>query len=331
MRGQDHVVDAAQRRLQRIVVALGLFREHVDRGTAEVPAAQGGGKRIDVDHAAARGIDQVRARLHPRDLRGADHPARGRGIRHMQGDHVGFRQQLVEVDRSTRVAERELGLDVVEQHLHAQCFGQHADLGADVAVTDDAQGLAARLVAARRRLAPAAAVALRGLLRDPAQQHDGFRQHQFGDAAGIGIGRVEYRDAGQLGGFEVDLVGADAEAADRQQAPGLGQHLGGQLGARADADEMRIGDRLAQFVLGQRLGVGDDVAVAGGAEGLDGIRADAFEQQDLDVLLRIRGFLGRHVGGGQCRVHRTMPDAGAKMRQCVIPIATALMVAESCA
>jgi hypothetical protein len=51
-------------------------------------------------------------------------------------------------------------------------------------------------------------------------QHDRLGDHQFGHAAGVGIGRVEHRDAGQLGRVQVDLVGADAEAAHRDQALG---------------------------------------------------------------------------------------------------------------
>jgi hypothetical protein len=98
-------------------------------------------------------------------------------------------------------------------------------------------------------------MALRVLLRDAAGQHDRLGDDQFGHAAGVGIGRVEHRDAGQLGRVQVDLVGADAEAAHRDQALGLGQHLGAELGARADADDVRLGDAFLQFVLGQRLGV----------------------------------------------------------------------------
>ena len=55
---------------------------------------------------------------------------------------------------------------------------------------------------------------------------------------------------------QVDLVGADAEAADRRQLGRVRQHLGGQLGARADAEEVRVGDRVDQLGAGQRLGMG---------------------------------------------------------------------------
>ncbi|KAG0929288.1 hypothetical protein G6F31_017409 [Rhizopus arrhizus] len=132
------------------------------------------------------------------------------------------------------------------------------------------------------------------LLQDATGQHDRLGVHQLGPAAGVGIGGVEYRDAGQLGRVQVALVGADAEAAHCDQPLGLGQHLGAELGTRADADDVRLGDARLQFVLGQRLGVRFDLAVAGGAEHLHGGLADPLQQQHADILLRERGLLRRH-------------------------------------
>ena len=146
----------------------------------------------------------------------------------------------------------------------------------------------------RRALDPAAAMAGGVLFRDAAQQQDRLGQYQLSHRAGVRVGRVEHGDTAFAGGVEVDLVGADAEAADRDQFLRAVEDLFGQLGAGANADEVRIGDGPAQFVLGQRLGVGDDVAVPGGAEGLHRVLADAFEQQDADVLLRVGGFLRGH-------------------------------------
>ncbi|KAG1468963.1 hypothetical protein G6F57_012377 [Rhizopus arrhizus] len=247
-----------------------------------------------------------------RQLGAADHPLRGRGFRHVQGDDVGAGEQIVQAGRGPGIAQRQLGFHVVEDHLHAQRFGQYADLGADVAVADDAQRLTAYFVAAAGRLRPAAAMAFGVLLRDATGQHDRLGDHQLGHAAGVGIGGVEYRDAGQLGRVQVDLVGADAEAAHCDQPLGLGQHLGAELGTRADADDVRLGDARLQFVLGQRLGVRFDLAVAGGAEHLHGGLADPLQQQHADILLRERGLLRRHgatrpVGQGPI----TMPDREA--------------------
>ena len=91
---------------------------------------------------------------------------------------------------------------------------------ADIAVADDAERLAADLVAAVGRLVPAARHGRRPSAEDPAQQHDDLADHQLGHAAGVGERRVEDRDAAAARGVEVDLVGADREAADRDQPVG---------------------------------------------------------------------------------------------------------------
>jgi hypothetical protein len=145
-------------------------------------------------------------------------------------------------------------------------------------------------MAAGRRLGPAATVALGVFGRHATGQHDGFGNHQLGHRAGVGIGCIEHRDAGQLRRFQVHLVGADAEAAHRHQAFGVGQDLGTELGARTDADDVGFLDALDQLVLGQGLGVDLDLAVAGGLEGVDRRLADPLKQQYVDALLRVGGL-----------------------------------------
>ena len=246
----------------------------------------------------------MRARLHPREFGGADHQLGRRRFRHVQGDDVAAGEQRVQPAGMTRVAERELGLDVVVDDVHAERFGHHPDLGADVAVADDAERLAAHFVAAGGGLGPATTVALRRFLRDAAHQHDRFGDDQFGHAAGIGVGRVEHRDAGALGGGQVDLVGADAERADGDQLAGVGQRVGIQAGARADADDVRLAQFGDEGVGRERLVEAADVAVAGIGEGLGGAVADAFQQQHADV-----GFgegSGGHDAGKRAALHRSI-------------------------
>ena len=64
-----------------------------------------------------------------------------------------------------------------------------------------------------------------GAREDAAQQHDDLADDEFGDAAGVGERRVEHRNAEPLGRVEIDLVGADAEAADGDQPVGRLEHL----------------------------------------------------------------------------------------------------------
>ena len=56
--------------------------------------------------------------------------------------------------------------------------------------------------------------------RHTAEQHHGLGNHQFRDAARVGERRVEHRQPERLGRCEVDLVGADAEAADDNELRG---------------------------------------------------------------------------------------------------------------
>ena len=290
VRGEDDVVQADQWRHERLAVALGLDREHVDGGAGQMAALQRLGQRLDVDHAAARRIDQHGALAHFFQLLAAEHHLGGGRFRHVQRDYVGALQQLVQARHGMGIAHRQLRFDVVEQHAHAEAFGQHAGLRADVAVADDAQHLVARLVAAHRRLVPAADVALGVLVRDAAQQHDRFGHHQFSHAAGVGIRRVENRDAQLARLDQIHLVGADAEAAHRHQPLGVRKHVGGQLGARAQADDVRIGDALLQLGFGQGFRMQLDLAVACTAEIFDRGGAETFQQQHLDIFFRERGL-----------------------------------------
>lgn len=135
------------------------------------------------------------ARLHCRQLGGANQIARLFGFRHMQRHHVGAGQHRIQAVELTGIAQRQPGFNIVKHHLHAQAFGQDANLGADMAVADDAQCLAAHFVGVVSRFHPAATMRQRIALRNAAHQQDGFGQYQFGHRAGIGKRRIEHRNA----------------------------------------------------------------------------------------------------------------------------------------
>ena len=69
VRRGDHVVE----REQRVIRPRRLDAEDVERGAAEMSAAQGVGQRRLVDERRARRVDQARARPHACQRRGADH------------------------------------------------------------------------------------------------------------------------------------------------------------------------------------------------------------------------------------------------------------------
>ena len=152
------------------------------------------------------------------------------------------------------------------------------------------------------------------LLGHPAEEQDHLSDHQFGDAPGVGVRGVEDRHAALFGGLEVDLVGADAEGADGQELAGLGERRGGQLGARADADEVGVANRLGQRLGAERGVDAANMGVAVVAEDLLGARMHALEQHDLQLFLGERsllhGVMGFLESASECSARiRTIRDS----------------------
>ncbi len=210
----------------------------------------------------------------------------------MQADDVALGEQVPKTPGRLGVAVAELVGVIVKDHPHPERFGEIGKLGADVAVADDAERLAPDFVAVGRRLVPAASVGCDGARRDPAQKHDDLADHQFGDAAGVGEGRIEDRHANPTRRVDVDLIGPDVEAPDREQPIGRAENICVELRARADADHVHALDGFAERVALERLGKTLDVGIAGGLHQFDGAVVDALEQQDLDPVLRQRELRG---------------------------------------
>ncbi|OPZ81558.1 MAG: hypothetical protein BWY77_00588 [bacterium ADurb.Bin431] len=173
------------------------------------------------------------------------------GVRHMQGDDIRTAEQLLQARGPLGVAKGELVDDVMEADRHAQTFEQHRDLGADMAVADDAHSLAADLGAAGGALEPLARMGGLTLLRDAPHQHDDLPHHQLRDAAGIAVGCIEDRNAGGSRRFEIDLIGADTKGPDHHEIFHAGDRPGGHPGLRADAQYVDIGRIRTELVNAQ--------------------------------------------------------------------------------
>ena len=119
----------------------------------------------------------MRAAAHARQLLRADHPLRLRRLRDVQAYYVGGLEQRIERGQRTGIAERQLRLHVVEDHLHAQGFGEHAELRPDMAVPHDAEAASARLAGAGGGLQPDPVLRHPAAVRNAAQQQDRLRQH----------------------------------------------------------------------------------------------------------------------------------------------------------
>jgi hypothetical protein len=86
-------------------------------------------------------------------------------------------------------------------------------------------------------------------LRNFARQRQHQRNRMFGGRDRIAEGRVHHDDALGGRGRNLDIVDADAGAADHLQLLGLLDDLGGRLGRGADRKAVIIADDLGELVL----------------------------------------------------------------------------------
>ena len=98
------------------------------------------------------------------------------------------------------------------------------------------------------------------------QQQYCLGQHKFGYRTGVGKRRVEYGNALFTRSVQVNLVGANAKAAYRRQLVRVRKHLGCQLGARANANKVRVCNFAKQRITVQCPTDAFDVAVTCGSQ-----------------------------------------------------------------
>src|SRR6266550_1842918 len=278
VRGQDDVRQSAQLADELVAALLRLHREHVDRRTGDVARLDVRAQRRVVDDEAPRQVEKQAAGAHLSELRFAEEVVVGRPPVDMQRHHVGLAEQVAEGLAAVRVTEREPVGGVEEQHAHAEILGQHRQLRADVAVPDDAQRATAYLVRAVGRLVPDARMHQGVLVREPPGQRDDLGDRELDHAAGVGERRVEDGDAPLRGCLQVDLVGADAERADREQLGRGVQDALRDVRLGADAQQGDRTDPVDQLVLVERAVERLDLEV-GGAQHRHGVRMDLFEQK----------------------------------------------------
>ena len=244
VRGQDQVRARAElggpvvERVAKVGTVRGrLGGEDVDGGTGELARLESINQGRDVDHLAARIVDQVRAVLHLADLGAADHVLGLGQLGHVQGQKVGLREEVVEVVDLASGAERHDRDHVVVDDRHAHRLGENGQLRTDVAVSDNLYRIRSALCLGALRidketyaesLSPDFPAALRDLVPDafphlaravaqlPRERND-LGDDEFGDGARVGERRVEDGDTGAGGGEQINLVGTDAEAADDEE------------------------------------------------------------------------------------------------------------------
>ena len=173
------------------------------------------------------------------------------GQRRMQRDEIGALEQIVEFDLldadilgALRRQER-----IERDHLHAQAERAVGDDRADIAAADHAQRLAGDLDPHEAVLLPLAGlgggIGLRNFARQRQHQGDGV----FGGGDRIAERRVHHDDALGRGGGNLDIVDADAGAADHFQPRRLLDDFRGRLGGGADREAVIIADDLGELFL----------------------------------------------------------------------------------
>src|SRR3954453_9707035 len=304
VRGEYDVRQASQRRLEAVPTALGLGREHVHRRPGHVAGHDAVPQGVVVNDEAPREVEEQRPRPHPGELRGSEDAGISRAAVDVQGDGLDDVEQLVERGAAPGVSQGQFVVGVVEVDLHTQHLGNHRQLRSDVAVPDDPQRPATDLVATGGGLVPDAGVQSLVPLGEPTGHRDDVGDRELHHGAGVGVGRVERRDPTRGCAREVDLISADAERPDGYEL-GSGLHdPRGDVGLRADPEQVHAVERTDQLVLVERRGQGADLDT-GIAEDLGRERVHVLQQQGSHGTT-VSGNAQRHPGAVVPRTARAV-------------------------
>ena len=229
-----------------------------------MPDASASFKRGFVDELAAGAVDDAHARLHGGEGLAREQALGFRRERHVQRDVVALPEQRLEAAQLYAEIGGDLrrNVGVVGDDAHLEGARPLDHFAADAAQTDDAQHLAAQLIAHELLLLPLAAFGGGAGLRDAPGHGEHERQGVLRDGNRVAAGRIHHQHAGGGGGGEIHIVHAYAGAADYAQPRRLGQHLCVDLHGAADEQRVRFRQVLRVF-----LGIRDDDVPAGlGAE-----------------------------------------------------------------
>ena len=199
----------------------------------------------------------------------------------MQRNVVGLGVEPIERDEfdAELLGARGRQIGIAADQVHAEGAGSVRALGADSAQADDAQRLAGELGALQALLVPLAAA--RGLVgaRDVAGHGEHQAKGEFGDGYRAGAGSVHHHDATPCGDLDVNIVYADARAANDAHTSGGLDEGGVGLHGRAHDERIRIANRKLG-IKGKLLGR-HHRAVGNLLQHLHGGRRNFFRDDDL--------------------------------------------------
>ena len=213
------------------------------------PDLQGFGEGGFVDEAAAGAVDDADAAFAGGDGVAGEDVAGGVRQWGVEGDDVGAGEEFGEFDFLHAEVDgaffREEG--VVGDDAHVEADGAVGDDCADVAAADEAEGFCGQLHAHEAVLFPLAGAGAGGGFGDLPGQGEHHGDGVLGCCDGVAEGGVHDHDAAGGGAFDVDVVDADAGAADDAEAGGGVQQFLRDLGCGADREAVVVGDDGAEF------------------------------------------------------------------------------------
>ena len=239
MRRGDHL-----RQRQQRVLARRFLLEDVDRRAGNPTIAQGIAKRRFVDDPAPRDIDQANPRLGQSQRPGIDQVMRFARERHMQGDEISLRHQLLEGNQF----DVELGSTLLGQHrirrdnAHAEGLGAMGNFTTDAPQADHAEHFVPKFGPQKTRSFPAARLDGLVCLGDVACQGQHHRQRVLGGRDRVPRGGVDDQDASPGSRLDIDVVHARAGTPDDLETATRLDHPGIDPGLAADDERVVLGD-----------------------------------------------------------------------------------------
>ena len=182
------------------------------------------------------------------------------------------------------VTQREFVFNIIEIDVHPQRFRQNAQLGTNVAVTNNPQFFATRFKRAGSQFVPHATVRLSVRFRHAAQQQQQFANYQFGNGAGVREWCVKHGDPAFCRRTQINLIGANTEATNRDQFLCGVNHLFSQMSTGSQANKMGITDGLFQLFSVQSAFVKLDVGVTCRTKAFQCFLMHTFNQQKLNLF-----------------------------------------------
>lgn len=308
VRSEDEVLQATkvlsegvQVVVEVVTISSWLVWINIQRGTSNLSAAHSVDERWDVDNAPASVVEEIASLLHLCKLPLTNEVLSLRKLWDVEGDKVGGVQKCLEGWNLLCRSQTHQGEDIVVDDGHSHGLSQDRELGTNVSVSHNTECLSADLPALGGDLVPGTVVKLIRAVTKLASESDDLANNELSDGARVGEWRVENSNTVAGCVLEVDLVGADTEAADDNEVLCGLEHLCAQLGLGADTDNMNIPSRAVSYDRGLQVSsyysldlLNELVLWQRGLQRLDLVAlalqnvntglVDILQQQDLDVL-----------------------------------------------